>query len=271
MKIFKMLIKWSCVVIVVGACIGLGIMQWSLFQQQKRIEISIHGLEEQRVSSSAFSEKTLNELHLNIEKQKSSTEETLKEINKKYQADIALLQTSFDEIKNAQNELETFFKEKMEIVFEEINIIKSKTTESRQNSWREKYQEVNKGERDGVIDLLSEFTSCIELRKFEKLRILFSEDAICIFNKDVSYVSRDEYIDHIKNIISKFEKIRLKPREWAILKHRDSGNYHLRVPYGYSFSNKKHEENGLMDCFIKIKHQGTKLKIDYIEEKISDE
>ena len=257
--------------IAVGACIGLGIMQWSLFQQQKHIEISIHGLEEQRVSSNAFSEKTLNELHLNIEKQKSSTEESLKEINKKYQADIALLQESFDEIKNAQNELETFFKEKMEIVFEEINIIKSKTTAGKQNSWREKYQEVSQNEKRDCIDLLIKFTNCIELKKIDKLQDLFSKDAVCIFDGDLTPKSRDEYINHIKNKFLKIEKIKLKPRGWAVLKLRESGNYHLRLPLGYSSSSMKHEENGLIDCFMEIKHQGTKLKIDYIEEKISNE
>lgn len=267
MKI-NILIKCGLVMFIIGAFIVLGIAQWSLFQQQKIIETSIHNIEEQSYS---INEKALNELNAKLDNQKSSIEESLKRIDNKYQNHITSLQSSFDEVKNVQDESEIFFKEKIELVFEEINVIKSQMTKNQKNVYSEKYQKLNEGEKDNIANLIIEFAMCIESKRFERLKTLFIKDAVCTINEDADLKPISEYINHIENKIGKIGKIKLKLRGWSALKRRDSGNYHVGLQLGYSSLGMKHEENGLIDYFMEIKYQGTKLKIDYIEEKISIE
>lgn len=264
----NILIKCGLVIFVIGAFIVLGFTQWSLFQQQKIIETSIHNIKEQFYS---IDKKTLNELNAKLDNQKSSIEESLKRIDTKYENHTTSLQSSFDEMKNVQDESETFFKEKIELVFEEINIIKSQMAKKPKNTYSEKYQKLNEGEKNNIANLIIEFAMCIESKRFEKLKTLFAKDAVCSIEEDIDLKPISKYINHIENKIEKIGKIKLKLRGWSALKLRDSGNYHVGLQLGYSSLGMKHEENGLIDCFMEIKHQGTKLKIDYIEEKISIE
>lgn len=257
--------------IAVGACISLGAMQWSLFQQQQRIETSIHDLEEQGIASSAVSEKTLNELLLNIEKEKSSTKESLKEINKKYQADIALLQTSFDEIKNAHNELETFFKEKMEIIFEEINIIKSRDSKNNNYAFHEKFMSLNDVERKDVARLISGFmfyskniNFYVRNKKTEELENLFFKDAVIETGRD--QYSPKSYINLIKNKFLDSKKTNTKIMDLSVFKDRYGNLYHAILNVRYSLTNNNSEKNGQLSFLIHMKYQGTNLKINYIRE-----
>lgn len=76
-------------------------------------------------SISFTKEEILSIVRQENQKQKSHIDDFIKQVNEKLQKDINDLQDSLAEVKNSQDEMETFFKEKMEIAMDEINGIKS--------------------------------------------------------------------------------------------------------------------------------------------------
>lgn len=111
--------------IALAICIILVASLWILFQQQKEMKNSLRHIKGEIESISFTKEEILSIVRQENQKQKSHIDDLIKQVNEKLQNDINDLQDSLAGVKNSQDEIETFFKEKMEIAMDEINGIKS--------------------------------------------------------------------------------------------------------------------------------------------------
>lgn len=110
-------VGWIALVI----CMILVAPLWTLFQQQKEMKNSLRHIKGEIESISFTKEEILSIVRQEHQKQKSHIDDFIKQVNEKLQKDINDLQDSLAEVKNSQDEMETFFKEKMEIAMDEIN------------------------------------------------------------------------------------------------------------------------------------------------------
>lgn len=111
--------------IALGVCMTLVAPLWVLFQQQKEMKDALRHIKGEIESISFTKEEILSIVRQENQKQKSHIDDSIKQVNEKLQKDINDLQDSLAGVKSSQDEMETFFKEKMEIAMDEINVIKS--------------------------------------------------------------------------------------------------------------------------------------------------